>query len=227
MRTPTATTGPARSLAPRWWQRASAALRGPGWARTALLRRTAAGLLALIAVALLLAPGDTPDEASVLVAARDMAPGATVAAADLAVRAWPAGLVPGGALHAAQDADGRVLAGAVRAGEVLTDLRLVGPQLVVRAGGPDAAAVPLRPADPAVAALLVPGSVVDVVAAGDAPGAGRVVASRATVLSVLAAAPGGPGRRTEGPLVLVALPQDVATEVAAASLAGELAVTLR
>lgn len=221
---------------PHRWQRATAALRGPDWARTALLRRVAAGLLALTAVVLLLVPAEAPAEVPVLVAARDLAPGATVAAADLAVRAWPSALVPTGALRAVPDADGRVLAGAVRAGEALTDLRLVGPQLVVRAGGPDAAAVPLRPADPAVAALLVAGSVVDVVAAGDAPGAGRVVAGRATVLSVLAAAPGGPGgaggpggvgRGSEGPLVLVALPQDVATEVAAASLAGELAVTLR
>ncbi|TCK26689.1 Flp pilus assembly protein CpaB [Pseudonocardia endophytica] len=202
-------------------------LRGPDWARTALIRRIAAGLLTLAAVALLLVPEDAPAETSVLVAVRDLAPGSTVAAADLAVRRWPTAQVPAGALHAVPDADGRVLAGAVRAGEALTDLRLIGPQLVVRAGGPDAAAVPLRPADPAVAALLAPGTVVDVVAPGDGAGGARVVAGRATVLSVLATAPGGPGRGTEGPLVLVALPQDVATEVAAASLAGELAVTLR
>ncbi len=219
-----------RSLAPPGWRRVVAGLRGPDWARVALLRRVTAAVLGVLAVVLLVLPDGTPDESSVLVAARDLAPGATVGVTDLAVRAWPSGLVPAGALRAVPDADGRVLAGAVRAGEALTDLRLVGPQLVTRAAGPDAAAVPLRPADPAVAALLAPGSVVDVVAAGDDPGAGRVVAGRATVLSVLAAAPSGPsgpGRDGAGPLVLVALPQDVATEVAAASLAGELAVTLR
>ena len=128
------------TLAPSWRHRALAALRGPDWARTALLRRVAAAALGVLAVVLVLVPDGAPAEAPVLVAARDLAPGATVVAADLAVRSWPSGLAPAGALHAVPDADGRVLAGAVRAGEALTDLRLVGPQLVVRSGGPDAAA---------------------------------------------------------------------------------------
>ncbi|MDN5914163.1 MAG: Flp pilus assembly protein CpaB [Pseudonocardia sp.] len=228
------------ALAARPWNRFLAVLRGPGWARVALLRRVGAGLLAALALVLTVAPDGSADEAPVLVTVRDLAPGSPIRAEDLAVRTWPSTLVPAGALRAPPDAVGRVAAGAVRAGEPLTDLRLIGAELTARAGGPDAAAVPLRPADPAVAALLAPGIVVDVVTlapgdtsrdAGDAadgagPGA-QVIAGRATVLTVLPAQAQGVGRAGAGPLVLVALPRDAATAVAAASLAGEIAVTLR
>lgn len=226
------------ALAARPWRRLLAVLHGPGWARTALLRRVGAGMLAALALVLALTPDGSADEAPVLVTVRDLAPGSAIRAQDLAVRTWPSALVPAAALRAVGDAEGRVAAGAVRAGEALTDLRLVGVELTVRAGGPGAAAVPLRPADPVVAALLAPGTVVDVVTLGSG-GAGegadragpdaRVIAERATVLTVLTApAPAsGPGRVGGGPLVLVALPRDAATAVAAASLAGEVAVTLR
>ncbi|MET0189407.1 MAG: Flp pilus assembly protein CpaB [Pseudonocardia sediminis] len=222
------------ALAARPWHRLLAVLRGPGWARVALLRRVGAGLLAALAVVLAVAPDGSADEAPVLVTAHDLAPGSTIRAEDLTVRTWPSALVPAGALRSPADAQGRVAAGAVRAGEPLTDLRLVGVELTARAGGPDAAAVPLRPADPAVAALLAPGTVVDVVAPGPggsgtaAEQAGaRVIAGPATVLTVLPAQSQGTGRSGTGPLVLVALPRDAATAVAAASLAGEIAVTLR
>lgn len=230
-----------RSLAARPWPRLVAAVRGPGWARVALLRRVGAGLLAALAVVLALAPDPAVDEAPVLVTVRDLAPGSAIRAEDVAVRSWPAALAPAGTLRALPDAAGRVVAGAVRAGEPLTDLRLVGAELTTRAGGPDAAAVPLRPADPAVAALLAPGTVVDVVTLGPGDGArgpgtegtdgtgdgARVIAGKATVLAVLPAQAQGAGRSGTGPLVLVALPRDEATTVAAASLAGEIAVTLR
>lgn len=223
-------------LAARPWRRLLAVLRGPGWARVALLRRVGAGLLVALAVVLAVAPDGSADEAPVLVTVRDLAPGSAIRAEDLAVRTWPSTLVPAGALRALPDAEGRVAAGAVRAGEALTDLRLVGVELTARAGGPEAAAVPLRPADPAVAAILAPGTVVDVVTLGSGgtgdgardPGPGaQVIAGRATVLTVLPAQAQGAGRSGTGPLVLVALPRDAATAVAAASLAGEIAVTLR
>ena len=77
-----------------------------------------------------------------------------VRAADLALRLWPPELVPAGAVRDLAAADGRVLVGAARAGEPLTDVRLVGAGL---AAGGSAAAVPVRLGDAAVAALLVPG----------------------------------------------------------------------
>lgn len=221
-------------LAARPWQRLLSTVRGPGWARIALARRIGAGILLALALVLTVAPDGSADQVPVLVTAHDLAPGTAVTPADLAVRDWPAALVPAGALRGVPDAAGRVVAGAVRAGEPLTDLRLVGAELTARVAGPDASAVPLRPADPAVAALLAPGTVVDVVAldgrdgpGGDAGSAARVIAGRATVLTVLPAQTQSPGRSGTGPLVLVALPRDDATTVAAASLAGDIAVTLR
>ncbi|OLL75582.1 Heat shock protein 22.5 (Hsp22.5) [Pseudonocardia sp. Ae168_Ps1] len=142
-----------RRRVPRPWERL---LRAPAWSRALLLRRVAAALLALAALVVALLPDAADDRAGVLVAARDLAPGVPLEPADLTVTAWPPALVPAGALRAVADAGGRVPTGPGRAGEPLTDLRLVGPGLAVRAGGPGASAVPLRPADPAVAALLPP-----------------------------------------------------------------------
>lgn len=202
-------------------------LRGPAWARTVLLRRAAAALLVVAAVLVALAPDGADERSAVLVAARDLVPGVPLGPADLVVAAWPPALVPGGVLREPEQASGRIPAGPVRAGEPLTDLRLIGPELALRAGGPGASAVPLRPADPGVAALLSPGSVVDVIA--DGPDGPRVLAARAAVLSVLpaTAGPAGAARTGGGPLVLVALPEAEATTVAAAALAGEVTVTLR
>ena len=64
-----------------------------------------------------------------------------------------------GSCGAPADAGGRVLAGAARAGEPITDVRLTGPDAAERlTGRPGDAAVPIRLADPEVARLLGPGS---------------------------------------------------------------------
>jgi Flp pilus assembly protein CpaB len=199
------------------------AVRGPGWRRMALARRAGAGVLALLALVLAVAPG--PPGVTVVVAAHDLEPGSRLAGADLAVRHLPAGQVPAGALVDLTAVEGRVLAGAARDGEVLTDVRLVGPELSARlAIAPDAAAVPVRLADAEVAGLLVPGSLVDVVVPGASTGEPVVLADAAAVLAVLPPAE-GPGAR--GRLVLVAMPQVVATRVAAAALTDQVAITLR
>jgi Flp pilus assembly protein CpaB len=201
------------------------AVRGPGWRRTVLLRRALAGLLAAAALVLALTPVDA-DEAPVVVASRDLAAGVALADADLAVARWPAGLVPAGALRSPAELAGRVLAGPVGAGEPLTELRIAGPALTVRTGGADAAAVPVRLADPDVAPLLTTGSRVDVVTLGPSTGEPVVLAADAAVLTVLAATDGAPGS-ARGRLVLVAMPRDVAARVAAAALSEQVAVTLR
>jgi hypothetical protein len=54
-----------------------------------------------------------------------------------------------------------------------------------------------------------------------------VLAADATVLTVLAADPDGPGQASRGRLVLVALPRSEAAGVAAAALSEQVAVTLR
>jgi Flp pilus assembly protein CpaB len=200
------------------------------------LRRAVAGLLVLVALGLLAAPGVAPAGTRVLVAARDLAPGVALAPTDVVVRTLPAEAVPGGALADPAGVTGRQVVGGVRAGEALTDVRLLGPAAAVAAAGvPDAAGVPVRLADAGVAALLAPGARVDLVGAG-APGSAGVtvpdaaepgpvvLASGAVVLAVLPAPD-----RTAGsaPVVVVALPAGLAARVATASLREEVTVTLR
>lgn len=206
-------------LAPLLHHRVAAAMTGRGWRRVVLLRRAAAAGLAILALVAALAPRSAAAVVPVAVAAAELPAGATIRTADLVVREWPAELVPAGALRDPAIADGRVLVGAARAGEAITDVRLVGAG--ARAG-PDGAAVPIRLADTGVAALLVPGSRVDVVTVGERTDQPVVLASDVAVLAVLAEDAGGRGR-----LVMVGMPRTTATRVAAASLSEQVAVTLR
>lgn len=185
-----------------------------------------AGLLALAAVVLAVrgqvgSAGSVP----VLVAARDLPPGSVLTLADIRVARWPPELVPAGALTSASDADGRVIAGAANRGEPLTPTRLAGPELARRATGTsDATSVPIRLTDAGVAGLLGPGRQVDVVALGERTDQPTVLATGATVLTVL---PPDQKPGVQGRLVLVAVPRAVATRLAAATLAREVTVTLR
>jgi pilus assembly protein CpaB len=216
-------------LAPRLRDRVAGAVAGPGWRRVALLRRTTAAALAALALVLALAPQAGAGGVPLVVAGVDLPAGGAVAAADLAVREWPAELVPAGAVREVSAVAGRVLVGAARAGEPLTDVRLVGAgagPVTATGGGPDASAVPVRLADSGVAGLLAPGSRVDVVTIGAGAGEPVVLAADATVLAVLP--PDGAGAAgSRGRLVLVAMPRGTANRVAAASLADQVAVTLR
>ncbi|WP_127782125.1 SAF domain-containing protein [Rhodococcus sp. X156] len=212
----------ASNLAPLWRERL-AELSRPGWARTAAVRRVVAALLVLLAGVLALRGDPGTAGTAVLVATRDLPPGHVLGDADLQVVQRPAQQLPAGALALASDATGRALAAAVRSGEQLTDVRLLGPALAVAATG-DAAttAVPLRLPDADVADLLHPGDTVDVLGLGGARGAVTVVATDATVLSV---PPADPKRRSEGRLVVLALPAEQAGAVAAASLSESLTIT--
>jgi Flp pilus assembly protein CpaB len=124
-----------------------------------------------------------------------------------------------GSLRDPGAADGRVLVGAARAGEPLTDVRLVGAG---PSPGAQAAAVPVRLSDAAVAALLVPGRKVDVVTVGARSDQPVLLAGDAEVLAVLPE-----DARTRGRLVIVSMPREIATRVAAASLADQVAINLR
>ncbi|HEY0814352.1 MAG TPA: SAF domain-containing protein [Pseudonocardia sp.] len=210
---------PDARLAPRLHHRLAALVSGPGWRRTLILRRTASALLVLLALITAVAPAPGSTRTPVVVAAVDLAAGRTIQAADLALRRWPAELVPAGSVRDPTAARGRVLVGAARAGEPITDVRLVGAGLLP---GGQAAAVPVRLADAAVAALLVPGRKVDVVTAGERSDQPVLLADDAEVLAVLPEDP-----HTRGRLVIVGMPRQIATRVAAASLADQVAITLR
>lgn len=211
-------------LAPRLRERVAAAVVGPSWRRVALLRRSAAAVLVTLALVLALVPSDGSRGFPVVVAATDLTAGATLRVTDLTVALWPGDLAPSGAVRNVAAAEGRVLVGAARAGEALTDVRLAGAAGVL-GDRPDAAAVPVRLADGGVAGLLSPGSRVDVVTTGDTAAEPTVLAADAVVLTVLPAE-GGPGS-PRGRLVLVAMPRALATRVAAASIADQVAITLR
>ncbi|UIJ59171.1 hypothetical protein LWP59_34820 [Amycolatopsis acidiphila] len=81
-----------------------------------------------------------------------------------------------------------------------------------------------------MAALLTPGMRVDVVTAEDGYSPRKVLASMATVIDIRPPPEGGSqltGTESKGPLVLIAVPTEIATEVAALSLRNPVAVTLR
>lgn len=218
-----------RTLAPLLRERIAAAARGGGWSRPIVLRRIVAGLLVLLAAALALRP--EPGTVTVLVAAHDLAPGGTLVEADVVRRELPTAVVPVGAITDVAALTGRVLASAARAGEPITDVRLASPELVaLQAPNGDTATVPVRLSDPDVAELLHPGSNVDVVSIGEKNADPTVLAEQATVVTVLdeqRSAIGQPGRSQQGRLVVVVLPRQAATRVAAASLSQPLTVTLR
>jgi pilus assembly protein CpaB len=201
---------------------------GPDLVRAVLRRRglLAAGLVAAAVATALprLAPDPLPTTL-VLVAARDLPAGAALATDDLASAALPRDLVPSGALAADAEPVGRLVASAVRRGEPLTDVRLVGAGLLTGLAA-GLVAVPVRLADPGTAALLRPGDAVDVLAAPTTPdgagtGTAQVVAARTRVLAVPAAE-----AQDDGALVVLATSPATAARLAAAAVTSRLSVTV-
>jgi Flp pilus assembly protein CpaB len=191
-----------------------------------LLAALCAAAAALLAVAA--ARPAAPAGIAVLAAGRDLPGGAVLAAGDLRTVPLPAAVVPAGALPAGTPVEGRQLAGPIRRGEPLTDVRLLGRALL-RAGPPGWVAVPVRIADAGSVALLRAGDRVDVLATatgaaetGDAAGAVRRVAVAAPVLAVPT-----PGEGGEGALVVLAASPDGAAALASAAVTSRLSVTLR
>src|SRR5215475_1195086 len=183
----------------------------------------------------------------VLAAARDLGPGAVLRSADVRLVGFDRALVPAGALRSARSALGRTVAGSVRRGEPITDVRLVGPGLTSGLRQPDSVAVPVRLADGESAALLRVGDRVDLLATpvdgagpltgepgrqavgmpGDTlevPGDAVPVAVGVRVLAVLARS----GAATEdGVVVVVATADETAHRLAGLAARARLSVALR
>jgi len=151
---------------------------------------------------------------AVTVAARDLASGTVLGHDDLVTRRYPVAGAPAGSDPGAL---GRTLAAPVRAGEPVTDVRLVAPTLV--AGYPGRVALPVRIADADAVALLRAGDRIGLVAADPRRGTASYVAIDVPVLSLPAPAePDSPAAGLTGRLVVVAaLPEDVDRIAAAAS----------
>jgi len=201
-------------------------------ARWLTARRIISALLA--AGALVLAatpPGPQPimvteqPQTAVLVATRDLVAGLVIGADDLGSARRTIAELPDGALESDAEVLGRVLTGAVRRGEVITDRRLLGPGL--SAGlGTGMVASPVRLVDLEVAALLRPGDRVDILAAGEDSSAADVVAAGVLVLAVPLAETDDSRPAAPLGLVVVAVGQDTAAHLAAAAASNILTATL-
>jgi Flp pilus assembly protein CpaB len=213
------------SLNPTALNRVSRALR-PDFARTVMARRVAAGFLLLLAAASALRPDPAGAYTGVVIASRDLRPGVEVTADDVRIEKRPAATLPDGAHTDLAKVIGATLAGPARRGETLTDARVLGSRLTGLSVGPDARAVPLHLADPAVGDLIRAGDVVDVVGAPDAgtDARPRLVAANAVVVLVSepSKAPGAGNDR----VVLVALPSAAANALAGATLVQNVTLTI-
>lgn len=206
----------------------------PDWTRTVLARRVAAGALVVLAGIAAVRSNPDGDRVDVVVATRDLAPGAALTRDDVRVEKRLATTLPDGSQANPDAVVGSMLAGPARRGEVLTDVRLLGSRLAEAAigpkTGPGARIVPLHLADGALIDLVRAGDVVDVLAApptDSQPGTqatSKVVATDAVVVLV---SPKQKVQAADGDrVVLVALPARVANTVAGSVLGQAVTLTL-
>ena len=179
----------------------------------------------LLAGVAALRPDPAGARRDVVVAVRDLNPGAPLTSDDVRLEKHSAATLPDGT-HTDLSVIGATLAGPVRRGEILTDARVLGPRLAGLTAGPDARAVPLHLADDAVLDLIRTGDVVDVLgaAASDAQARPRVIAANAVVVLV-SAEPKTAGAANDR-VVLVALPAAAAHALAGATLVQTVTLTI-
>ncbi|HVX44431.1 MAG TPA: SAF domain-containing protein [Mycobacteriales bacterium] len=198
-------------------------LRLSGWPR----RVTA---LALFALAALLAlhhdpagsAAPEPARAKVLIARHELPAGSVVRDSDLRSQRVDTADVPHGALRSPPI--GRSVAVPIHQGEIVTDVRFVGPSLARAIGGAGAVAVPVRLADADAARLLRPGDHVDVFAGGTDDTSATTLARDAVV--VLVPKP-DPDVGLDGALVLLATNSDTARHLATSAASSRITATLR
>lgn len=197
--------------------------------RLALHRRPLAALLVAAATLLVLRDLQAPPPPAVWVwtAAHDLPPGQTLAADDLSRVAFAPGTVPDGVVRVPGQVLGRTVAAGVRRGEAVTDTTVLHP--APWAAEPGRVAVPVRLADPGVAALLRVGDAVDLVAVSpDGVRAPEVVATDARVAALPALPTTDPvagGTGLAGRLVVLDVEPEVAAKVAASGVSAYLTVT--
>lgn len=212
-----------QSLDPTPFERFSAALR-PDWSRTVAARRTAAGVLVLLAAVAAVRSDPRGERSAAVIAVRDISPGVELTTDDVRVDHLASSTLPDGAMADLASAVGSVPAGPIRRGEVITDVRLLDSRLAEASAGPDARIVPLHLTDGALLDLVRTGDVVDVLAASaDGDAAPRVVATAAVVVMVSPRSKSATAG--EDRVVLVALPADTANRVAAATLSDAVTLT--
>jgi len=202
-----------------------------------LLAAVAAGI-SILALGRALRPPDDPT-AAVVVVARDLPVGHRLAADDVVLARVARGVLPESALAETTGLAGRVLAAPLGRGEVVTTQRLLdGPGFA--AGLPAGTQpVPARLADPDAAALLAPGTRIDVLAAGSTltaetdvgPRPATLIAQDVLVLSVVEAPEasdglGGGTDSSRGPLVVLAAAPSAARAIVGAASTAQLGYAL-
>jgi Flp pilus assembly protein CpaB len=199
----------------------------PDWSRTLAARRVAAGAVVVLAAVIALRANPQGDRADIVVATHDLASRVELTADDVRIENRTAATVPDGSQSDVDAVIGATLAGPARRGEVLTDVRVLGPRLAESVAGPDARIVPLPLADSALLDLVRPGDVVDVLAAATSDAGAdarpRLMATDAVVVLV-SEKPKGAGSGSDR-VVLVALPAHSANDVAAAALVQTVTLT--
>lgn len=215
----------AASLNPSPIHRLTAALR-PDWSKTVAARRVAAAALVVLAAVAAVRSDPHGEYTDIAVAVRDLTPGVELTADDVQLASHRKATLPEGAQTELAAVIGTIIAGPVRRGEVLTDVRLLGPRLAEATAGPDARIVPLHLADTALLDMIRPGDVVDVLTVGGEQEDSRplVVATDAVVVLV-SEKPKGTGSGTDR-VALVALPARAATEVAGTGLVQAVTVVM-
>jgi len=203
-------------------------LRAAQWHR----RLLAAGLFAAaMAFGLQTLAPPPPPTVPAVSAARDLPAGASLGPGDITLARVDPRSVPDGSLRALAPASGETLVSAVRRGELITDVRLLGAGALDQLGS-GLVAAPVRIADAEAVSLLHPGSVVDVLASGAATGSSlgeaRLVAAAVRVLTVPRARDERFGSSLgEGSLVLLATTSATAARLAGAAVAERLSVVVR
>jgi hypothetical protein len=173
-------------------------VRTVGWHRRLLAAGLAAGAVAL---ALQAAEPDPAPTVPVVAAGGELRGGTTLTPEDLVLVDIPRSAVPRGAVASVDDAVGRLLSGPMHAGELVTDLRLVGPSLLA-GWGEDLYATPLSALGPAA-----------------------VIAAQVPVLAVPDS--GEQGVLAEGALLVIAATTRQAGLLAEAAVTSRLSVVLR
>jgi Flp pilus assembly protein CpaB len=214
-------------LTPTALDRLRHALR-PGWTRSLLIRRTCAVALLVVAVVAALTSHRDDELQSVVVAARDVAPGVRLTSDDLEVREVDAAAIPPGAITDTALLVEQTVTGPVHPGEMFTDTRILSSRLpAALLGRDDARLVPVTLSDSSVVDLLREGDVVDVLSvdepdSGEASSTSTVLAKNAVVALVYA--PGGTSPGRDASPVILALPERDAHRVAGATLAAPITV---
>jgi pilus assembly protein CpaB len=186
-------------------------------------RRILGALLAAVAVLVVveaLAPA-APASRPVVVAARDLESGSVLSAGDVRVVQMPPRLVPAGSTYSAAKVVGSVVAGPMRAGEVVTDRRLL-ERALVAGYPPGIVAAPVRVRDAGVVSLLSVGDRIDVYAVRSDTAPAELIVADVPVVAL----PQVDDGTLQGGLVVLAVGSAQAASLAQASATAPLSVTL-